>query len=122
MTLVDFNRRALELLQKNIQTLEPLPPNCSVQIIRQDLRKGLPRTLLSAGESCPFDLIFLDPPYSKGLSLKILEWLSNSTLVDNNTLVVAEERSSELLPEICGLLHITDRRTYGDTGFWLYTL
>ncbi len=37
-----------------------------------------------------FDLVFMDPPYGKGLELKALRALSDSTLLRKNCLVVAE--------------------------------
>ncbi len=38
----------------------------------------------------PFDCIFMDPPYRKGLELAALEALKDTTLVDEKTLLVAE--------------------------------
>ena len=38
-----------------------------------------------------FDIIFMDPPYGKGLEQKALSLLSGSSLVDEETLVIIEE-------------------------------
>lgn len=121
ITLVDFNHTSLKLISKNIISLQDNIQKGSVSVLRYDLRKGLPPALTSGDQQQQFDLIFLDPPYSMGLSLKMLEWLSNSKMLRKSSIVVAEERSSEKLPEICGRLSLTDQRTYGDTGFWLYS-
>lgn len=43
----------------------------------------------------PFDIIFMDPPYSRGFEQKVLEYLSNSSLVDSQTLIIAEEELHE---------------------------
>lgn len=122
VTLVDFSHTSLKLISRNLSALQDNIREGSVTVIRHDLRKGLPPELAASDTRVQFDLIFLDPPYSMGLSLKILEWLSNSSLLQENCTVIAEERSSEKLPEICGRLLLTDQRTYGDTGFWLYSL
>lgn len=37
-----------------------------------------------------FDCIFMDPPYEKGLERQVLEYLSDSLIADENTLVVVE--------------------------------
>lgn len=37
-----------------------------------------------------FDCIFMDPPYEKGLERQVLEYLAESTLADEHTLIIAE--------------------------------
>ena len=120
ITFVDFHRQPLEIIRKNISLCLPAGDQTVVSVLRYDLRKGLPPALL--GGKAIFDLIFLDPPYSQGLSLKTLQYLGNGNLLTPNGIVVAEERSSESLPAQCEMLHLFDQRTYGDTGFWLYSL
>jgi 16S rRNA (guanine966-N2)-methyltransferase len=119
---VDFHRQSLDLVRRNIAVCKPEQQNCKAKIIRFDLRKGLPSTSALQADVEKFDLIFLDPPYSQGLSLKTLECLGNGLLIHKDTIVIAEERSSESLPEHCGILSLTDQRTYGDTGFWFYSI
>ncbi len=121
LVLVDLHQESLKLLKQNIKivTGTPSPPN--VTLMRHDLKKGLPPKLSERSGKPGFDLIFLDPPYSMGLSLKMLECLGNSELMKSDSIVVAEDRSSESLPDSCGLLQLFDQRTYGDTGFWLYS-
>lgn len=121
VTLVDFHRQALDLVKKNIEACRPFPDSITVHVMRHDLRKGLPPSLATSSNAGQFNLIFLDPPYSKGLCVKVLEAISNSNIYTNDALIVAEERSSESLPELCGQLTLTDQRTYGDTGFWFYS-
>lgn len=119
--LVEQNKQALDIIHRNIAACRPEQHDCKVAAIRYDLRKGIPPQVTEFGKSQPFDLIFLDPPYSKGLSLKVLEYLGNGEILSGSCLVVAEERSSESLPECCGVLNLTDQRIYGETGFWLYS-
>jgi len=120
VVLVDLHRQALELIRRNIAICVPAAEQAKVTLLRHDLRKGLPPALTTATKATEFDLIFLDPPYSQGLSLKTLEYLGNGQILSAKGLVVAEERSNESLPERCGMLHLFDQRTYGDTGFWFY--
>lgn len=119
--LVDFHRQSLELIRRNIIICQPGNEHGRVSVIRCDLRKGLPPSVIKDAAIRKFDLIFLDPPYSQGLSLKTLEYLSNGLLLNDQGIIVAEERSSETLPDGCGELTLTDQRTYGDTGFWFYS-
>lgn len=39
----------------------------------------------------PFDLIFLDPPYGKGLERQVFEYLEHSALADKDTAIILEE-------------------------------
>ena len=43
----------------------------------------------------PFDLIFLDPPYGKGLEREILEYLRSSSLLTEEGTVILEAALSE---------------------------
>ena len=38
----------------------------------------------------PFDVIFLDPPYNRGLEDQVLRYLSTSRLANDGTLIVVE--------------------------------
>lgn len=67
-----------------------------------------------------FDLIFLDPPYGKGLSLQTLLSLDRSVVLTRGGLVIVEERSGVVLPDSFNFLTISDKRRYGDTAFWFY--
>jgi 16S rRNA (guanine966-N2)-methyltransferase len=62
----------------------------------------------------PFDLVFADPPYGKGLGDKALtSLLGGGWLAPGAVLVLEEaERATVTTPEGLALL---DRRTYGDT-------
>ena len=47
----------------------------------------------------PFDLVFMDPPYGKGLELKLLQVLAKSSLITDRSLIVVETSlDTELSP------------------------
>lgn len=121
IVFVDCNRQSLNIIKRNIQVCKPADAAVTLQIVRYDLRKGIPPRILPSETDQLYDLIFLDPPYSQGLSLKTLEYLANGNLLAEGGLVIAEERSTEQLPEQLGVLVLTDQRIYGDTGFWFYS-
>ena len=37
-----------------------------------------------------FDYIFMDPPYNHGLERQVLEYLQDSSILDENTLIIVE--------------------------------
>jgi 16S rRNA (guanine966-N2)-methyltransferase len=70
----------------------------------------------------PFRLVFIDPPYHKDLPEKVLQYLSNSSLLDEKPVIVAEISSRDTIGKEFGPLYQFDRRTYGDTALVFYTL
>ena len=60
----------------------------------------------------PFDIVFLDPPYAKGLSGPILEMLLRTDAIAAGSIVCAETGARELLEAPTGLA-LVDDRTYG---------
>jgi 16S rRNA (guanine966-N2)-methyltransferase len=79
--------------------------------------------LKSLGETDrTFQLVFIDPPYHQELLEKVLEFLANSHLLAENSLVVAEFSTKEKLGTSFGSLREIDRRTYGDTALAFFTL
>lgn len=91
-------------------------------IIKHDLSRGLSLKREQFSNPEPFDLIFLDPPYEKGLAVKSLTELDSSAFITSTTLVIAEESSGETFPDSLTRLTLLQKRRYGDTGFWFYTV
>jgi len=138
VSFVDYLKQALELISRNVQIcmdaidqnrMPPLDQNQirnnpetsrPVTLIRHDLRRGLPFFSEKLRATPGFDLIFLDPPYSQGLSEKLLLNLDTSTLLRKQTLLVVEDRARETLPAKLTQLTLVDQRKYGEAGFWFY--
>ncbi|MDY6861172.1 MAG: RsmD family RNA methyltransferase, partial [Pseudomonadota bacterium] len=73
-------------------------------------------TRLGENRDAAFDLIFLDPPYGKGLGQKALAAARAGGWLADGALVVWEENAPQDVPEGYELL---DRRKYGDTHITL---
>lgn len=67
----------------------------------------------------PFDLVFADPPYDKGLGSKALQSLVSGDWLNAGSIVVLEESDRAQLPEFAGLC-LADERTYGETTVRFY--
>ena len=74
-----------------------------------------------AGEALTFDLIFLDPPYKKGLALRTLRAISEVSLFHEGSLVICETGDKEPLPQKIGQLNCVKNKRYGDTRILLFT-
>jgi 16S rRNA (guanine966-N2)-methyltransferase len=67
----------------------------------------------------PFDLVFADPPYGKGLGGKALASLVDGSWLAPGAVVVLEEAENAEVAEVPGLT-LLDRRAYGDTQVRFY--
>jgi len=107
---IDSGREALSIIAKN---LELTGLGDKGQVISRDFRSAL-----SVLESRPerFGLVFIDPPYQKGLLQICLARLGESPVLDDDAVVVAEHSSRESLGSEYGTLQRCDSRVYGDTA------
>jgi 16S rRNA (guanine(966)-N(2))-methyltransferase RsmD len=112
---VDSSRDSTSLISKNLALT-----GCTDRgrVFLKDFSSAL-KLLESAGEV--FQLIFLDPPYQKGLIERCLDQLGTSSLVDEDTVVVAEFSSRENIADCHGRLRRIDARVYGDTAVAIFT-
>jgi len=110
---VESDPTAFGFLQKNIETLGA----GEAEVCNLDYRQALRRL---RARSMRFDLVFLDPPYGKGLAADSAAGLSRAGLLQPAGTVVVEEafRAPETaFPE--GWALSVDRR-YGDTRVMMF--
>lgn len=112
--LVEENAAALRVLRQNLQTLGLAD---RVRVLALPVAGALKK--LSA-QGAQFNLIFLDPPYGRGLALTTLTDLGNSAFFLPGARVVAEHSRRESLPERLGGLRLNQARRYGDTQVAFY--
>lgn len=80
---VEKDRAAAECIKKNL-AFTKLGDNGQI------LRKDVGAALKSLEKGAPFDLIFMDPPYGRGLERQVLEYLAHSSLLAEEGTVVVE--------------------------------
>lgn len=124
--LIDNSTVSLSLIHKNIQLLKKYVSVESdifrrINVVKHDLRKGMGMLMDHEHQSkSVFDIIFLDPPYGKGIAQKTLEFIDKADILADKAIVVAEEFSKVSIAEKFSHLVCFDTRKYGDTTFWLY--
>jgi 16S rRNA (guanine966-N2)-methyltransferase len=101
-TLVENDRRALDAIRAN---LDPLP-DAAAEVVKADAL-----TWLRGGRG-PYDLVFLDPPYSS--ARKLAEPLSQALppTLSPNALIVSE---SDKRDPLALAFPLEDERTYANT-------
>ncbi len=99
----DDGRKAQSLIRQNIKIAGA---KAETKLLSVDV------TRLPQNTGSPFDLVFLDPPYGKGLGAKALLAAHRGGWIANNALIVFEENSPQVAPAGFRTL---DQRKYGDT-------
>jgi 16S rRNA (guanine(966)-N(2))-methyltransferase RsmD len=113
VTFVDQGSEAIRIIRANIQRLGVTE---QVEVLQGDAVRVVKRL---AGRKLLFDLLFMDPPYGKGLVEMTLPHLGG--VATSGALLVIERSSREPAPESSvEWLHETSR-TYGDTSISLYS-
>ena len=101
VTFVDSGRAAQKLIRANIAKLRR---EADTALLSTDA------TRLPEGTGC--NLIFLDPPYGKGLGVKALDAAKTKGWIAPDALIVWEESTAQIAPTGYTTL---DQRRYGDT-------
>lgn len=125
-TFIDTNNGAIGLIKKNTSLILDSASRGhfsipSIKIIKRDLNKTDLLNIFELPDFSTFSVIFLDPPYSKGLVHKTLSKLDKYEHLHQKVIIIAEERSTEKAPDDFNQLSLTDSRKYGDTVFWFYS-
>jgi len=113
-TFVDRDKEALRIVEKNLSlcgykektNVLPLDSIFAINLFKKREEK--------------FDLVFLDPPYNKGLIYKSLKALLNKGLLRTGAWLLAEHSKAEAPVDNLNGLELIDSRTYGQTCLSYY--
>ena len=83
VVFIDNGQYAIQLLKKNIYICDA---ENKAKVIRADATKKFPTSCKDS-----FDLVFIDPPYGKGLGQQALKILEKCEILNNETLIILEE-------------------------------
>jgi 16S rRNA (guanine966-N2)-methyltransferase len=115
---IDNHPQSIDILTRNIKA-------CSLEergiIIKRDILQGL--AFLKKYRQ-RFHLVFLDPPYDKGMIAPTLRMLDQTAFVQKEAVIVVEHSANELLPKKGMHIQHTDKRRYGRglVSFYEYML
>lgn len=113
---IENSARAIEVLRKNLKL-------CGMEdsgvVLKHDLSRGtgLYDHPALAG---PFDLVFLDPPYGKGLIAPLVQEINRGGFLKPLSRVVAQSEKKGDLPVRVGTLTAVKVRTYGATRITVF--
>ena len=105
---VDHSTRAVALIRRNLAVCGFVG---DIRVLHGDACQGL------APEAAwpVFDLVFMDPPYDRGLVAPALEWWVRSKALAPEALIVVEHAHTEVVPSLAPPWQVADQRRYGKT-------
>jgi len=110
VVMVENNAQACRLINENKVNLSAQ----QIKIVQIDVFKFL------AGDPNPFDLVFLDPPFSKGLAQQACHWLEDKGWLTLNAKVYVEVESQLILDEMPKNWQCVKQKTAGEVGYYLF--
>jgi 16S rRNA (guanine966-N2)-methyltransferase len=113
-TFVESTKATLKILRENIEGLDFQDKS---EVYSQDAFAAL--KILSRNNE-KYDLIFLDPPYSKGFVNKAIKEIDELDLLSDDGIVVSEYDMIDPIPDSIGKIKIYRTEKYGKTkiSFW----
>ena len=110
----DKSKLAIDIIRKNIEKAKYIDKS---DILNEDYITSLEKLY---NKQKKFDIIFLDPPYNKGMGINAIEFISKYNLLKDDGIIVLETNEEEYIPEKIGIYEIIDERKYGKVRVYLY--
>ncbi len=110
----DSNEKCVNIIKENLQHVKFFEKG---QVFLGEAQLIL-KKLSQHGEK--FDIIFLDPPYKKGIIPPILQLLEESGVLEDKFIIAAESDIGDELPESTGAMVVSKIQLYGKTKLTFY--
>lgn len=102
--------KAIKAMGENLQALSCL------EVVYADAIQWLQQNQY---QGSPFDIIFLDPPFSSSLLTQSISLLASSALVNSDTWIYLEAPASFVLENLPSTWKILKQKTAGEVGYHL---
>lgn len=112
--LVDKNPESVQIIRNNLKHTHF--DNVS-EVLNMDYSGAVKKL---SEKDIKFDMIFLDPPYSKQLIDESLILLNQYQLVVEEGLIIAEKSIDDIVPDYVGTLKLVRKQKYGKTELCFY--
>ena len=111
---VEWNSLCMKLLKEN---LEKLRARKKAVCFEENVLKAIGKL---AREKRTFDLIFMDPPYNKEVTIKCLRSIGKYDILNPNAILVIRHSRKESLPPEADDLNLWRQEHYGQTLLSFY--
>ena len=109
-TLLEMERGVAQQLQKNLATLKA----SNAKVVNTNTLAFL------AQAGAPHDIVFVDPPFRKGLLEETLKLLENNGWLSDEALIYIESEVENGLPQVPMNWHVYREKVAGQVAYRLY--
>lgn len=113
VSFVDAHPKSIQILRQN---LEKLRVDEAHEVITSDVYRFLKK------QQTPFDLIFIDPPFTEAMADEVMQALSQSSSFHSNTRIAIESGRREKIGTEYGPIYRYDGREFGDKFLSLFAI
>ena len=110
----DNSKQAINIINENILKCKEQDKAKVINLDYIECLKLLER------KKVKFDLIFLDPPYDKGMGIKSIEYIYYFNLLNETGIIVLETSDKECIPEVLEGFQVVDERKYGRIKIYIF--
>ena len=110
VTMIESNAHTCRLIKENTLKLSTE----QIKIIQSDVFKFL------AGDVTRYDLVFLDPPFHKGLAQQTCQWLEDKGWLSPTAKIYVEVESQLQLNDLPTHWQCLKSKKAGDVGYYLF--
>ncbi|PWI31873.1 16S rRNA (guanine(966)-N(2))-methyltransferase RsmD [Vibrio albus] len=111
VTMLELNPKAYKQLTSNVETLK----TNSITVTNTDSLEYL------RAQGSPFDVVFIDPPFRKGLLEEAVNLLETNGWLADNAMIYVETEKELLLPELPPSWSLYREKNAGQVSFRLFT-
>ncbi len=112
VSFVENHRQSLNLIHRNLEKLKITED--------YDIHGKEVLSYLKKYEGPAFDIILIDPPFTKSMAHEVMQVLAQSSVFKETSLIAIESSGSEKLEDIYEKLYRYDQRDYGDKKLSLF--
>jgi 16S rRNA (guanine966-N2)-methyltransferase len=103
---VESHKTSLRIIRENLTKLQIAK---EIRVVGEDVFK-----YLKAYKGEPFQLVFIDPPFTEKWAHKCMQAMQTSKAAMVGTLVIIEASRHEQIDDVYGEFQLLDRREFGD--------
>lgn len=113
---VDQSKESIKIITYNLEKTRFLP---QATVIHKDAVTGVKQLAMKGIQA---DMIFMDPPYHKGLIEPVFEAIEAGKLLAPEGTIIVEHGRTEVLQESYGGFQLVRKKDYGNTSVSFYQL
>ncbi len=115
VSFIDSSNDSLKVLKQNLSTLHI---EDKIEIYHADYKTAIEKFKL---KNIKFNIIFIDPPYSKGMAQDALALIEEAEILSQDGIIAIEHNEKDDMPQSETKLFLFKQKKYGSTKLSFYT-